>query len=386
MPERPPSEPSQGKPPDPWRIERMVQRVPAHLGEGSTFSPWLVVGAVAVLALVGGLLLWFSGLPSTSEAPLPGVTRTRTPRPTVVIVVTATPVADTATPTTRPTPYMIEYIVQSGDTLSTIAREFNVSVDTLREVNDLTGDIIRAGDKLLIPQPTPTPGAQSLTSPSPPPTPTEAAFSTPTLIPVVNDNNKPQPATTPTPTPGVVVYYIQSGDTLSTIAKVFSTTVQAIMDLNKLTDTTIRVGQVITVPVGAWTPTRTPTIVIVPTVTETPVFVYGAPALLSPPQGASIAKESPVTFQWTGVGVLGADEYYVLALRFEEGGEERIESYNVGHATSLRLAEPPANPGTGDYTWYVVAVRGSGCGPASPAAVNPCAISPPSMSRTFSWK
>lgn len=228
---RPPTNRPRNKPPEPWRIERMVQRVPAHLGEENSFSPWLVVGAVAVVALVAGLLLFFSGFPNPVASVVPSSpTRTRTPRPTNAIVVTATPEEqiNTATPTTRPTPYMVEYIVKSGDVLISIADRFNVTVDQIRDANNLDGDIIHVGDKLLIPQPTPTPkpGAIAQNTAAPPTataTETSSAFNTPTLIAFQQTQTTAQ-ATTPTPTAGVVVYYVQSGDNLGTISKAFSTT------------------------------------------------------------------------------------------------------------------------------------------------------------------
>ncbi len=43
-----------------------------------------------------------------------------------------------------------EYVVQSGDSLERIARKFNVSVDTIRWANEIRGDRIRTGQKLLI--------------------------------------------------------------------------------------------------------------------------------------------------------------------------------------------------------------------------------------------
>ncbi|HKP53061.1 MAG TPA: LysM domain-containing protein [Chloroflexia bacterium] len=44
------------------------------------------------------------------------------------------------------------YIVQSGDTLSEIALRFHVSVDELRAINNLTGDLIQPGQLLYLPQ------------------------------------------------------------------------------------------------------------------------------------------------------------------------------------------------------------------------------------------
>lgn len=386
-----PSNRSRNKPPEPWRIERMVQRVPAHLGEENSFSPWLVVGALAVVALVAGLLVFFSGLPNPIVATAPSPTaRTRTPRPTGVIVITATPEPNTPTNTPRPTPYMVEYVVKSGDVLITIADKFDVTVDQIRDANNLTSDIIHVGDKLLIPQPTPTPkpGAiAQLTNAPPTPTATAtstpAAFNTPTLIALSNQTTAQ--ATTPTPTAGVVVYYVQSGDNLGTISKNFSTTVEAIMAINKMTNTTIRVGQAITIPVGVWVPpTATATRIIERTITPTPQYTYNAPALLSP--GANAQVERSVIFQWTAVGVLPDSASYIISLRYSSGDYQITRSFDAGRDTSYRLDTAPSEIPNTEYTWYVVVVRSIGCGPASPDATQPCAVSPPSVTRTFIWK
>ena len=45
----------------------------------------------------------------------------------------------------------ISYTVQKGDTLFSIARSFAVSVDTLRTLNKLTGDTMKIGQELVIP-------------------------------------------------------------------------------------------------------------------------------------------------------------------------------------------------------------------------------------------
>jgi membrane-bound lytic murein transglycosylase D len=43
------------------------------------------------------------------------------------------------------------YSIEPGDSLLTIARKFEVTVDVVKDVNNIRGNLIRAGDKLLIP-------------------------------------------------------------------------------------------------------------------------------------------------------------------------------------------------------------------------------------------
>jgi LysM repeat protein len=47
---------------------------------------------------------------------------------------------------------MIEYTVQSGATLSMIASAYKVSLDDLRKANNLKSDVLRVGQKILIPK------------------------------------------------------------------------------------------------------------------------------------------------------------------------------------------------------------------------------------------
>ncbi|AQA20398.1 hypothetical protein BST95_19325 (plasmid) [Halioglobus japonicus] len=44
------------------------------------------------------------------------------------------------------------YRIQNGDNLIRIARKFDTEVELLRQVNDIRGSMIRAGDTLMIPQ------------------------------------------------------------------------------------------------------------------------------------------------------------------------------------------------------------------------------------------
>lgn len=91
------------------------------------------------------------------------------------------------------------YIVKSGDSLWSIARENNISVDKLKDINNLNSNLLSIGQKLLIPK----------------------------------SNKK---------------YIVQSGDSLYKIAKKYNTTVTDIINLNNLATSNLSVGQVLLIP------------------------------------------------------------------------------------------------------------------------------------------
>ena len=66
------------------------------------------------------------------------------------------PAANTSTPTITPTPSPtpFEYTIKSGETLSAIAKRYNTTVETLMDVNDIEdATLVRAGTKIVIIQP-----------------------------------------------------------------------------------------------------------------------------------------------------------------------------------------------------------------------------------------
>lgn len=85
--------------------------------------------------------------------PEPTATPTVTPEPTAAPTVTPEPTA--VPPTAAPPPAsQRKYTVQPGDTLLSIAREFNTTVTAIVEANNLTpeqADALRIGQELVIP-------------------------------------------------------------------------------------------------------------------------------------------------------------------------------------------------------------------------------------------
>jgi len=168
----------------------------------------------------------------------------------------------TITPTLRPECDVI-HIVRSGETLSAIARRYGSSVAAIMAANGLTNPhFIWVGQRLVIPvcgtptASTPTPSI----SPSPTggtPTPTRST-PTPTASPILATLT---PTATPSPTPACeVVYTVQPGDTLSSIARRFGTTVAAIVAASDIVNPDfIWVGQRLIIPLcDGPVPTSTP--------------------------------------------------------------------------------------------------------------------------------
>ncbi len=103
------------------------------------------------------------------------------------------------------------HTVESGETLSHVARKYDVSVEALQEENDLSGSTIRVGQELRIPT-----GARR-----------EAASAA----------------------SKAAEHVVRNGETLWAIARQYGSTVSAIQDANELGERPIRPGQKLTIPV-----------------------------------------------------------------------------------------------------------------------------------------
>jgi LysM repeat protein len=121
------------------------------------------------------------------------------------------------------------YEVKSGDTLGSIARRQGTTIGALRAANNLSGDMLRVGQKLVIPG-----NATPLGSTPAAPAPAVA------------------PAAPRAATAAAGSYTVVSGDTLGTIARKNGVRVGDIATLNNITDPTkLRVGQVLKLPAAA---------------------------------------------------------------------------------------------------------------------------------------
>jgi len=122
------------------------------------------------------------------------------------------------------------YTVQADDTLYDIAQRFEVSVEQLMEVNEITDPAsLSVGQKLVIP------GQE------------------PGLVPEGTPSPEPE-ATTATPT-AEGVYIVQEGDYPGSIAEQFGISAEELMEANGITDpTSLIVGQELMIPTATPSP------------------------------------------------------------------------------------------------------------------------------------
>ena len=116
------------------------------------------------------------------------------------------------------------YVVKRGDTLALIARKLSVSRSDLAEANYIKSTArVSPGDKLMVPRETTALMAARTDRPVP-------ASDSRSLV-----ADKVVPAVAYSGSDGAkVIYQVKSGDTLTSIARVFSTSVDAIKNWNHL--------------------------------------------------------------------------------------------------------------------------------------------------------
>ena len=323
----------------------------------------IILGVIAVVILGISIYLgWQLAQGDAAPAP-PTWTPTSTLTPTATEVPrTPTPTATltpTSPPTATPTPIPPEtYVVQPGDLLSTIAQAYGITVDELKAYNNLDSDMIVEGETLLIPPPTPTPG------PTPTPKPGE-------------------PTQTPSP---FILYTVQSGDTLSTIAEEYNISVDDLRQANDIpaNSENIQVDQVLTIPQYTPTPTPEPGAEVVTNVTPTPRLDYASPAPLYPPQDATFSgADDLVILQWASVGILEDNEFYHVELTIPTPDGDMVTDVYI-RATAWRVPAdlfPPPEIEDRTCTWRVSVVRQTATEPEPSYKV----IGPAVGSQTFIW-
>jgi LysM repeat protein len=164
------------------------------------------------------------------------------------------------------------HVVKGGDTLGTIARQHGTTIATLKRLNNLKSDIVRVGQRLVVPEPgaaLPEAGAARPAAPA-------------AAIPNAN---------------GALVHIVKSGESLDSIRKRYGISVGALATANNIADPSkIRPGQELVIPgkrADAAAPAAAPA-AVAPTVTPdaaSPFLPVVTPESESP---LSPAPEVPV--------------------------------------------------------------------------------------------
>lgn len=148
------------------------------------------------------------------------------------------------------------YTIQKGDTLSGIAVAAGVSINDLRSLNNIQGDMIRAGDTLDIPAggkvPTKTQKVTGTKTAAPKADPVEPAPAASELAPAPLAAVGTEPEVAPAESVDMIEEYVfYPGDSLDEIAQKYGVGKAEIMRLNNITDETqIQDGQRLRIPIA----------------------------------------------------------------------------------------------------------------------------------------
>ncbi len=149
------------------------------------------------------------------------------------------------------------YTIQKGDTLSEISLAAGVSINDLRSLNNIKGDVIMAGDTLDIPSygkvPTTTKktSTQTTKKAEPTPEPEPSAPAPEPTQPVFDSVQTVEPVASPMEVDMVVDEVLYPGETLDDKARQYGVSKAEIMRLNGISDESqVKEGQTIRIPVA----------------------------------------------------------------------------------------------------------------------------------------
>jgi len=133
-------------------------------------------------------------------------------------------------PTPPPEPEYTVYIVQRGDYLAKISKKYNVTINSIKRLNNLKDDNIRIGQKLKLPGKIEV-GEQKVP---------EGAFA--------KDAKATAKKTYSAYTGATKEYVVKSGDTLGAIAYGNGINIRQLKELNGLTSDSLKIGQKLKIP------------------------------------------------------------------------------------------------------------------------------------------
>ena len=154
-----------------------------------------------------------------------------------------------------------EYMVKRGDSLSKIANQFDTSVRAIKAANGLSSDLIRVGDKLVVPVSSSSTGTSSVMSAAP-----SDSISSSSTAPSFSAS-------------GARTHTVKSGEYPGKIASQYDMTTDELLALNGITDPRkLQVGKVLKVSGSSSTANVDPPAQVVTTTTEASSTLMTEPA------------------------------------------------------------------------------------------------------------
>lgn len=148
-----------------------------------------------------------------------------------------------------------EYVVKKGDTLYSIARKYNTSVDNLKSINNITTDSLAIGQIIKLPSTSSTASDTYIVKKGDSLYSIARTYNT-SVDKLKEINNLTSNALaigqvlklSSSNASENVVYTVKKGDSLYSIAREYGTTVDAIKKLNNITSNTLSIGQKLLLP------------------------------------------------------------------------------------------------------------------------------------------
>lgn len=198
--------------------------------------------------------------------------------------------------------------VKSGDTLSKYSKQYKISVSEIKKANKLSSDRIKIGQSIYIPE-------------------------------------KGKVVTKSSTSPSSLVYTVRSGDSLSSIAKKYRTTVTQLKAGNRLKSDLIRIGQKLKISSGTVTSPVAPA----PAANKPAVSTINKNKLI---QNAKTVVGSP--YKWGGTTPSGFDcsgfIYYVI------NKQKSVSRQTV--AGYWNKMKPVSTLSVGDFVYYETYKKG----------------------------
>lgn len=270
--------------------------VQSRLQERQSRLSWFITLVVIIITVVIGVIILQNPTPVavaifptlTSIPPTTTYTPTWTPIPSETLSPTFTPTLTlTPRPTETPRPPAV-ITVAAGDTLFTLSFRFQVSIESIAQLNNLSAEnpLIQAGQSLIVPYPTSTPPLTSV----------EVEIGGEIAVADPTDCER---------------YQIQQNDTLLLVAGKYELPLPALLAVNRLSESSlIRPGDTVCIPHLTYTLVE---LAELPMSTLGPTPPPSGPCLLYPPQNALIdPPNAPVALQWVAIKDLAESEWYMV--------------------------------------------------------------------------